>query len=134
MFQFPGFASLTYVFSQGYCLRSGSPHSDIDGSKDALASPSLFAECHVFLRLLVPRHSPNALVFLSSLHITYHHLNLFYSPAGRLLRCSLPHVQKYAAELRVGAPFIRPLKQIASLKLDTNALPAGEPPHRRAPC
>jgi hypothetical protein len=33
MFQFTGFASLTYVFSQGYSLRSGFPHSDIYGSK-----------------------------------------------------------------------------------------------------
>src|SRR5690349_2166478 len=33
MFQFAGFASLTYVFSKGYSLRSGFPHSDICGSK-----------------------------------------------------------------------------------------------------
>src|SRR3990167_1041174 len=33
MFQFTGFASLTYVFSKGYSLRSGFPHSDIYGSK-----------------------------------------------------------------------------------------------------
>ena len=33
MFQFTGFASLTYVFSKGYSLLSGFPHSDIYGSK-----------------------------------------------------------------------------------------------------
>ena len=40
------------------------PHSDIHGSKLALSSPWLFAECHVFHRLLTPRHPPNALVIL----------------------------------------------------------------------
>ena len=39
----------------------GFPHSDIRGSKIALISPRLFAECHVFLRLLSPRHPPDAL-------------------------------------------------------------------------
>ena len=43
----------------------GFPHSDIRGSKIALVSPRLFAECHVLHRLLSPRHPPDALnVFL----------------------------------------------------------------------
>ena len=33
MFQFTRFASMTYVFSQSYSLRSGFPHSEISGSK-----------------------------------------------------------------------------------------------------
>src|SRR5882672_8278660 len=33
MFQFTGFASHTYVFSVGYLLRGGFPHSEIAGSK-----------------------------------------------------------------------------------------------------
>jgi hypothetical protein len=33
MFQFTGFASHTYVFSMGYLLRGGFPHSEIAGSK-----------------------------------------------------------------------------------------------------
>ena len=33
MFQFTGFASNTYVFSVGYLLRGGFPHSEIAGSK-----------------------------------------------------------------------------------------------------
>ena len=56
MFQFPGFASLA-----GYTLRCGFPHSDIHGSTGARPSPQLFAACHVLLRLLAPRHPPNAL-------------------------------------------------------------------------
>ena len=51
MFQFAGFASVTYVFSYGYPLRGGFPHSEIPGSKIALISPELIAECHVLHRL-----------------------------------------------------------------------------------
>ena len=40
----------------------GLPHSDIPGSKVICTSPELFAACHVFLRLLKPRHPPSALV------------------------------------------------------------------------
>ena len=64
MFQFPGFASFTYVFSERYPLPGGLPHSDIHGSTPARGSPWLFAACHVLHRLLVPRHPPNALLIL----------------------------------------------------------------------
>src|SRR5580700_948938 len=64
MFQFPGFASLHYVFMQRYPLPGGLPHSDIHGSTPARGSPWLFAACHVLHRLLVPRHPPNALLAL----------------------------------------------------------------------
>ena len=40
------------------------PHSEISGSKIALISPELFAECHVLHRLYAPRHSPDALTSL----------------------------------------------------------------------
>ena len=43
----------------------GFPHSDILGSMLVASSPGLFAGCHVFLRLLLPRHSPYALNFLT---------------------------------------------------------------------
>ena len=42
--------------------RTGLPHSDIPGSKVICTSPELFAACHVFRRLLKPRHPPSALV------------------------------------------------------------------------
>ena len=61
MFQFAGFASCTYVFSAGYRLRGGLPHSEIPGSTIARISPGLFAACHVLHRLSVPRHPPDAL-------------------------------------------------------------------------
>ena len=44
------------VFSSGF------PHSEIDGSFRICRSPSLIAAYHVFLRLLVPRHPPYALI------------------------------------------------------------------------
>ena len=47
------------VFSCGF------PHSEICGSIDICSSPQLFAAYHVFLRLLVPRHPPCALISLT---------------------------------------------------------------------
>ena len=44
---------------------AGFPHSDICGSMDICSSPQLFAAYHVFLRLLVPRHPPCALISLT---------------------------------------------------------------------
>ena len=44
---------------------AGFPHSDICGSMDICSSPQLFAAYHVFLRLLVPRHPPCALLPLT---------------------------------------------------------------------
>jgi hypothetical protein len=61
MFQFPGFASCTYVFSAGSPKRVGFPHSEILGSKPARSSPRLIAACYVLHRLSTPRHPPNAL-------------------------------------------------------------------------
>ena len=41
------------------------PHSDICGSITICVSPQLFAACHVLHRLLIPRHSPYALISLT---------------------------------------------------------------------
>src|SRR5580765_200095 len=51
IFQFPGFASLPYKFRKRSLLREGFPHSDIAGSMLVASSPTLFAGCHVLLRL-----------------------------------------------------------------------------------
>ncbi len=50
---------MTGVFPAGF------PHSDIPGSLLICSSPRLFAAYHVFLRLLVPRHPPCALIRLT---------------------------------------------------------------------
>ena len=68
MFQFRRFPSYAYFVQRrmtGYCP-AGLPHSDIPGSMDICSSPRLFAACHVLLRLLMPRHSPCALISLTS--------------------------------------------------------------------
>ena len=44
---------------------AGFPHSDICGLSLICSSPQLFAAYHVFLRLLVPRHPPCALISLT---------------------------------------------------------------------
>ena len=56
------------MYSVHDTLAGGFPHSDIFGSKDAPASPKLFAGCHVFLRLSSPRHPPDALFTLEIPH------------------------------------------------------------------
>jgi hypothetical protein len=68
MFQFPGFASPSYVFRWRYCRSSGFPHSDIHGSTVVRTFPWLFAAYHVLHRLSAPRHPPNALKALDHSH------------------------------------------------------------------
>ena len=67
MFQFRAFPSYAYFIQRTirrYCLR-GFPHSEITGSTDICSSPMLIAACHVLRRLLMPRHSPCALISLT---------------------------------------------------------------------
>ena len=68
MFQFRRFPTLSYLI-QITLLKYGSsgfPHSDISGSMLICSSPKLFAAYHVLHRLLMPRHSPCALISLTS--------------------------------------------------------------------
>ena len=67
MFQFRRFPTYTYGFSVCYMDMTpcGFPHSEICGSKIVCISPQLFAAYHVFLRSLMPRHSPCALCSLT---------------------------------------------------------------------
>ena len=53
MFQFPQFASIPYVFRNGYSdiTLSGFPHSGIPGSMLACSSPGLIAAYHALHRL-----------------------------------------------------------------------------------
>ena len=68
MFQFRRFPAYAYFVQRTlteYCS-AGFPHSEIPGSKPMCGSPRLIAACHVLLRLLMPRHSPCALLRLTS--------------------------------------------------------------------
>jgi hypothetical protein len=71
MFQFPGFASYSYVFKIRYRKNGGFPHSDIRGSKVDRTSPRLIAAYHVLHRLVMPRHSPSALLRLISFTLSH---------------------------------------------------------------
>ena len=66
-FSSAGLPTYTYFIQYrltGYCP-AGFPHSDIRGSMLICSSPRLFAAYHVLLRLLMPRHSPCALLRLT---------------------------------------------------------------------
>lgn len=70
MFQFPRLSQMCYVFTQvqSSITLIGFPHSDIFGSLSTYDSPKLFAVSYVLHQLLMPRHSPYALIlFIISL-------------------------------------------------------------------
>ena len=74
MFQFRRFPTYAYLIQRRlteYCS-AGFPHSEICGSKLMCSSPQLIAACHVLHRLLMPRHSPCALISLTSSAWTSH--------------------------------------------------------------
>ena len=86
MFQFRAFPSYTYLIQcmiLEYCS-SVLPHSEISGSTLICSSPKLFAACHVLHRLLMPRHSPCALISLTWLQKKLH------STSSTLRRTSVP--------------------------------------------
>src|SRR5690625_5231603 len=64
-----GMLHLLYVFKQMYysITNSGFPHSEILGSKFTYNSPRHIGVSPVLRQLLVPRHSPCALVHLTKL-------------------------------------------------------------------
>ena len=68
MFQFRRFPTHGYLIHHALpeVCSGGFPHSDISGSKLICSSPKLFAAYHVLHRLLMPRHSPCALVRLTN--------------------------------------------------------------------
>ena len=68
MLQFRRFPTCAYFVQRTlteYCS-AGFPHSEIPGSMPMCGSPRLIAACHVLLRLSMPRHSPCALISLTS--------------------------------------------------------------------
>jgi hypothetical protein len=92
MVHFPGFAHTRLCVHRAVVEvhSTGFPHSEIPGSKPACGSPRLIAACHVFLRLLLPRHPPCA---LSSLIIKF---TRTHQPLGCIL---LRELNSYVASL-----------------------------------
>ena len=65
MFQFRRFPTHDYLIHHTLPC-GGFPHSEISGSQLICSSPKLIAAYHVLHRLLMPRHSPCALLCLTS--------------------------------------------------------------------
>ena len=84
---------LTYLCIQ-YVITTevaGFPHSEIPGSKPIRSSPGLIATYYVLLRLLMPRHPPNALLILKKTdslnQMLYAELNLHIYFLQQKLNC-----------------------------------------------
>ena len=93
MFQFRRFPSYAYFIQRRmteYCS-AGFPHSDISGSMPMCGSPKLIAACHVLHRFLMPRHSPCALISLTSSGQAPHHS---LPPSGESSSVPLPLLSK----------------------------------------
>ena len=102
MFQFRRFPTYCYLIHSTlirYC-RTGFPHSDISGSMLICSSPKLFAACHVLHRLLMPRHSPCALISLTYLVLleltSSHTLELCRLNRISLQNCIYPNKLKFS--------------------------------------
>ena len=89
-FSSPGYLLYTYVFSIRYLRITTSefPHSEICGLTVVCTFPQLIAACHVLRRLLVPRHPPYALIYLTILLAIFMHC--FVAALFMLI-----HVHKY---------------------------------------
>ena len=76
---------------------SGFPHSEISGSMRICRSPKLIAACHVLLRLLMPRHSPCALISLTYVFLLIPVTQIFLYISTHFLNMSFPHVCLWSA-------------------------------------
>ena len=81
-------------------LMRGLLHSDILGSMSAYDSPKHFVVCHVLLRLLMPRHSPCALIRLTLWSFCFSHNVQILVPHAikvcwRLFFLNLPSLKLY---------------------------------------
>ena len=70
-FSSPGYFLCYYLFITGWqsITIAGFPHSEISGSKLTYSSPKHIVVRHVLRHLLVPRHSPCALINLTTIHL-----------------------------------------------------------------
>ena len=97
MFQFRRFPSYGYLIHHTIPF-GGFPHSEISGSKLICSSPKLIAAYHVLHRLLMPRHSPCALISLTFVGISIRFApfpSLAFAPAENFapLRCSSSRIK-----------------------------------------
>ena len=98
---------------------AGFPHSDIHGSMLVCSSPWLFAAYHVFLRLLVPRHPPYALISLIIFRIgsfRYDSLTSAWCLVSTFWNCSRLHITALCFFLLVFS-FLREFTRYAVFKV-----------------
>ena len=106
MFQFRRFPTYDYLIHHTlirYC-RTGFPHSEISGSKLMCSSPKLIAAYHVLHRLLMPRHSPCALLRLTFLIAWFSN----YASSIKevlLANCNYPKIILYCCLLIISSSF-----------------------------
>ena len=115
MFQFRAFPSYGYLIHRTileYCS-SVLPHSDISGSSLICSSPKLFAACRVLHRLLMPRHSPCALIRLTFVAASFASIRFCLSTKAQSLRCGSSQIQSLRFEFGI----IDSLYNIGSLEL-----------------
>ena len=99
MFQFRAFPSYGYLIHRTipeYC--SGVlPHSEISGSTLICSSPKLIAACRVLHRLLMPRHSPCALISFTSVMISHNRFSELCRSQQKfsLQNCIYPLIKKF---------------------------------------
>ena len=104
MFQFRPFPAYTYLIQcmiPEYCP-GVFPHSEISGLSLICSSPKLIAACHVLLRLLMPRHSPCALISLTFRQRSVDVGSLNYAGfnrSSRLTKLYLPLIKKSSTML-----------------------------------
>ena len=123
MFQFRRFPTVHYLIHARLTEygSAGFPHSDISGSMLICSSPKLFAAYHVLHRLLMPRHSPCALLRLTSRR--NQHPFRFISAAGLLpppktpLHFSVPPLRHKPASLGFAPVFWSLIKTWDQLSL-----------------
>ena len=102
MFQFPGFASSTYVFSARYLLRGGFPHSEILGSKSVCRLPEAYRRlprlsspvaakastiCAYSLDHITPKRRPADCKAINETYIKDY--------MGSLCQCNIPRLSVY---------------------------------------
>ena len=109
MSQFSPFASLAYLFSQGYLniTPGGFPHSDTSGSQPVGSSPKLFVACYVLLRFLAPKHPPCT---LNILNLSFLSLSVSRFQRSILLEMTGIEPAAFSVQARRSPPELHPLR------------------------
>ncbi len=109
-FSSPGSLPHAYIFSVGYSLRSGFPHSDISGSKLHCQLPRAFRRLVRPSSPVIARHPPHALIRLIPITLS----SLARPRSYRQLLCALPESTGKSMQSQ---PYPQPLHASKRLRL-----------------